>query len=190
MPIKKIRLSRRQVIRIEPLNHANLQDLYRCDNHFIVDSRLVLSIEDNKIHFSVIPVQPTFEKHYPPPEEIDQAAYLEGTEKTVFLAYLDGQVAGQILLHKHWNRYAYIQDIAVDQAFRRQGIGRALMDRAVSWAKKHALPGITLETQDINVGACRFYERYGFKLGGFDRYLYHAIPGVQDEIALYWYLIF
>jgi hypothetical protein len=48
------------------------------------------------------------------------------------------------------------------------------MDRAVSWANEQGLPGIRLETQSNNVGACRFYERYGFELAGYDRHLYSA----------------
>jgi streptothricin acetyltransferase len=64
------------------------------------------------------------------------------------------------------------------------------MERAIEWARSLDLPGLMLETQDINVKACRFYERMGFVLSGFDRHLYKAtLPG-RDEIALYWYLVF
>ena len=49
-------------------------------------------------------------------------------------------------------------------------------------------PGIRLETQTNNVTACRFYQRYGFKIGGFDKYLYTALGKEREEIALYWYL--
>ncbi len=47
-----------------------------------------------------------------------------------------------------------------------------------------------LETQDNNVGACKFYESCGFQLKGFDTSLYKAIDQVKNEIALYWYLLF
>ncbi|WP_114792945.1 hypothetical protein U0035_03450 [Niabella yanshanensis] len=48
------------------------------------------------------------------------------------------------------------------------------------------LSTIRLETQNTNVTACRFYEKYGFKPGGYDQYLYDAIKS-QDkkEIALF-----
>ncbi len=46
------------------------------------------------------------------------------------------------------------------------------------------LPTVRLETQSSNVPACRFYEGYEFKLGGFDRYHYDAIkPDVKSEAA-------
>jgi ribosomal protein S18 acetylase RimI-like enzyme len=60
---------------------------------------------------------------------------------------------------------------------------------AIDWAKTKLLAGIMLETQNNNVAACRFYERCGFKLGGFDRYLYKGISKNTEEIALYWYLL-
>jgi len=46
-----------------------------------------------------------------------------------------------------------------------------------------------LETQDVNVQACLFYQSYGFPLGGVDNLLYRAslYPG---ETALFWYRVF
>jgi hypothetical protein len=43
-------------------------------------------------------------------------------------------------------------------------IGRALIDRAIDWAKDRELPGLMLETQNDNVPACLFYERCGSPL--------------------------
>ncbi len=63
------------------------------------------------------------------------------------------------------------------------------MQEAIAWARSKQLPGIMLETQNINVAACRFYESCGFKLGGMDRFLYKGISKDLDEIALYWYLL-
>jgi len=63
------------------------------------------------------------------------------------------------------------------------------MDEAVRWTTEIGLSTIRLETQNTNVPACRFYERYGFKLGGYDQYLYDAIEKQEKkEIALFYYL--
>ena len=64
------------------------------------------------------------------------------------------------------------------------------MEKAVEWTKSLGLPGIMLETSNINVAACQFYEQFGFKLGGFDRFLYLATLPDTEEVALFWYLIF
>ena len=99
-------------------------------------------------------------------------------------------MAGQIGVVKHWNAYAWIDDFFVDIHFRRHGVGCALMQKAVDWAKARHLPGIMLETQDVNVAACRFYEKFGFTLRGFDAFLYKGLNPNTDEIALYWYMVF
>jgi ribosomal protein S18 acetylase RimI-like enzyme len=78
----------------------------------------------------------------------------------------------------------------VEPDYRGQGVGYALIQRAVEWAKSTGLPGIMLETQDNNVAACRLYQRCGFELCGFDTHLYKGLDPATDEIALYWYLIF
>ena len=101
-----------------------------------------------------------------------------------------GEVRGYILISKGWNNYAVIDDFAVDRNIRRAGIGTRLMDQAVEWAKEHGLPGLRLETQSNNVQACRFYRKYGFDLGGHDKYLYTALEQSCSEIALFWYLKF
>ncbi|MDR2514915.1 MAG: GNAT family N-acetyltransferase [Christensenellaceae bacterium] len=46
--------------------------------------------------------------------------------------------------------------MAVSAAFRRRGIGRALIREAKSWAEGRGLSGLMLETQDGNLLACRF----------------------------------
>jgi hypothetical protein len=41
-----------------------------------------------------------------------------------------------------------------------------------------------IETQNINVPACRFYARRGYLLGAVHRYAYPQLP---DETQLLWY---
>ena len=45
-----------------------------------------------------------------------------------------------------------------------------------------------IETQNINVNACRFYAKQGCKLGGINRYGYGDHPQVKHEVMLIWYL--
>jgi ribosomal protein S18 acetylase RimI-like enzyme len=152
------------------------------------DSMLVLSADDGTIRHTVVGVSP-YEKRYPP-NEIDYTAYIDNSEQIVFFAYSNDELAGELVIRRWWNNFAYIEDITVKTRFRKQGIGRALVSRAIDWAKDRKLPGIMLETQNNNVGACRFYEGCGFELGGFDRYLYRGLHPETQETALYWYLLF
>jgi streptothricin acetyltransferase len=175
-------------IQIREINQDRLSHINRCDNSFLVETKLRLHAMDEVLTYSSVPAHP-FLKRYPP-DQLEYSNYIDNPEKTIFLAYLDEQLAGQIILRKNWNGYAYVEDITVDSHFRRLGIGKQLMEQAVVWTKSVALPGIMLETSNVNVAACQFYERFGFKLGGFDRFLYQAVMPGTEEVAIYWYLLF
>lgn len=173
---------------IQPADATTLHRINQCDNAFRVETALVLESKNNQICYTTVPVEPYLKRY--PPEEVDYLTYLDREDRVIFFASLEGQLAGQIILRKYWNGFAYIDDITVDARFRRMGIGTALLAQAVNWAKSKNLPGIMLETQNNNLAACKLYERFGFQLAGFDRLLYKAIEPATEEIALYWYLLF
>jgi ribosomal protein S18 acetylase RimI-like enzyme len=173
---------------IRKMGHQNLGDLNQCDGVFTVTSQLVLNMENGKLGYTIVPVQP-YEKRYPI-DEINPSDYVDHPDKAVFFVYVDGQLAGQIRLLKWWNAYAYIDDIVVDVKHRRKGIGRMLLAKAVEWAKVGNYPGLMLETQNNNVAGCSLYKSFGFELGGCDRFLYKGLHPLTDEVALYWYLSF
>jgi ribosomal protein S18 acetylase RimI-like enzyme len=108
----------------------------------------------------------------------------------IFVAWLGERAVGHVVVSKHWNNLAYVDELAVDAAARGQGVAKALLDVVRFWALKHDLPGIMLETQNSNVPACHLYERCGFKLGGIDYLRYQAIDTASHETALFWYQLF
>lgn len=79
---------------------------------------------------------------------------------------------------------ALLWDIRVAPLARRHGVGSALFDAAATWASSRGCVQLKVETQNINVAACRFYRMHGCRLGGIDRAAYPALP---DEIQLLWY---
>ena len=168
---------------IRALDRESIVDAYGFDDSFLVESELTLSAEGGVVRYEVVPV-PAYEKSY---ARDDLSGHLDNPEKAVFLAYLDGSVAGRVVLSVGWNRYTWIDDIAVDARSRRTGVGRALMDQTVAWTIRLGLPGIRAETQNNNVPACKFYEACGFRLGGFDRDLYRGLDVGTTEVALFWY---
>ncbi len=155
---------------------------------FEVKSKLVLTVENGRITYTVQDVPP-YTKQYGS-EEVEPESYINDPDKGVFFAWLGDKVIGQIRLRRFWNGYAYIDDISVEPDYRGEGIGRALIEHAIAWAKEKGFPGLMLETQDNNVAACRLYARCGFELRGFDTHLYKAQDPSSDEVALYWYLVF
>ncbi|HLO27707.1 MAG TPA: GNAT family N-acetyltransferase [Anaerolineales bacterium] len=175
-------------ITIAQMDKSTVQDINRIDTSFEVNSKFILFAENGKISYSLIEVPP-YTKQYAS-DEIDFGDYISDPQNAIFLAYVDNELAGQIRIRKYWNGYAYIDDFGVDTRHRRQGVGGALMGRAIEWAKSQGFPGIMLETQNNNVAACRLYASCGFELRGFDTHLYKGLNPATDEIALYWYLMF
>ena len=153
----------------------------------LVKSRLLLAIENEKLTYSVVPVEPTYEREV----QLEETDYgFSGPPPTVFFAEVGGKLAGRIRVLTWWNQFGYIEDLAVNPEFRGLGLGRKLLERGIQWARETNHPGVMLETQDDNVPACMLYASCGFVLSGFDRNVYKAINPNARETALYWYLIF
>lgn len=123
-----------------------------------------------------------------PDDTLDWSTYIDSSEKIVLLAFHENECIGQIRLVKDWNRLAYIENIAVRSSFRKNGVGHLLLEAAETWAKEQSLIGLSLEAQNDNLIACRFYAKEGFVLGGVDTLKQSANPEI--DITLYWYKLF
>ena len=60
-------------------------------------------------------------------------------------------------------RTLYIDDICVDEAYRGQGVGKALYREVCAYAKENGFYNITLNVWSCNPGAQAFYESLGLK---------------------------
>lgn len=153
----------------------------------MVNSRLKLGIENEKLVYTIVPVAEPYERDVHA-EDTDYG--FDETGPTIFFAQVDGTLAGRIKIFKWWNQFGYVEDLVVKPKYRGLGIGRKLLERGIQWANENKFPGVMLETQDDNVPACTLYQSCGFVLSGFDRNVYKAINPNTKETALYWYLIF
>ncbi len=79
---------------------------------------------------------------------------------------------------------AVLWDIRVIPELRGQGVGSALFKAAEAWAVARGCRQLKIETQNINVAACRFYSRQGCVLGAIHRFAYPEFP---NEIQMLWY---
>ena len=104
--------------------------------------------------------------------------------------HLDNQPVGHVVVSTHWNGFAHVDELAVIAGARRHGVARSLLEVVRFWSHKKNLPGIMLETQNNNLGACRLYERCGYQVGGIDDLRYRGIDPQTSEVAIFWYLIF
>lgn len=62
------------------------------------------------------------------------------------------------------NTELYINNLCVDENFRREGIGDALFQKALSTAQELGCHNLTLNVWEGNDGALRFYEKHGMKI--------------------------
>ena len=62
------------------------------------------------------------------------------------------------------NTELYINNLCVDENFRREGIGDALFQKALSTAQKLGCHNLTLNVWEGNDSALRFYEKHGMKI--------------------------
>jgi GNAT superfamily N-acetyltransferase len=82
---------------------------------------------------------------------------------------------------------AVLWDLRVDPPARGSGIGKKLLARACQWSRERGARQLKIETQNINVAACRFYASQGCQLGQIHCHAYAAVPGCAEEVMLCWY---
>jgi len=79
---------------------------------------------------------------------------------------------------------ALLWDIRVAPTWRGRGVGTELFQAAEAWARLRRASWIKVETQNVNVPACRFYLRQGCVLAQVHPLAYPVAP---DEVQLLWY---
>jgi len=162
--------------------------ILNCEFTFTVTGYAQVLLDQPVAQWPVEPVEPYLKNYGIDSEEF--CNYREGGAGTVLVAWSGGDPLGHVVVSKHWNGFAHIDELAVDTVARRNGVALKLLDAAQVWSRMHGLPGIVLETQNNNLAACRLYERYGFVVGGLDHLRYRALDPATRESAIFWYLFF
>ncbi|MCL2399144.1 MAG: ribosomal protein S18-alanine N-acetyltransferase [Defluviitaleaceae bacterium] len=97
-----------------------------------------------------------------------------------------GEIAGYASLW-HIVNEGHINNIAIDEPYRRQGIASLLLDSFIDLAVEKEMIGLTLEVRVSNIAALQLYQKYGFKQEGL-RKGYYADTG-EDALIMWKYLI-
>ena len=172
------------------INKDRIKDIKGINEPFEIIGKLKPAFFDDEWSFTEELLADPYMHSYEE-DDTDYSEYVDNPYKTVFMAYEDGKFAGRIIVRKDWNKYLFVDDISVLKDFRGKGVGTALMQKAVEWAKKEGMAGLALETQDNNLLACRFYSKFGFKLGAVNTMFYKNLDKpFCDATALYWYMKF
>lgn len=110
-------------------------------------------------------------------------------DHAIFGAFEDGVLVGTIGVARESRRKlahkAVIWGVYVAPAFRRRGIGRGLLDQALTHAA--SLPGllqVTLGANAANPAAIALYESAGFERFGLERGFLLVDGALQDEVHM------
>ncbi len=109
----------------------------------------------------------------------DRRTLTESAERgSLFVAEVDGALVG--MLGMHLPRYN-VADLGmnVKDGYRGQGIGSALVERAIEWARSVGAHKIALQHWPHNTAAQALYEKYGFEQEG---YLRRHYPRKNGEL--------
>ena len=94
--------------------------------------------------------------------KLDIARKLLIQRELFLVGKIDGKIVATVMAgyegHRGWVNY-----LAVDSAFRKQGLGRTLMEEAERRLVEIGCPKVNLQIRNENDGAMAFYERIGFE---------------------------
>ena len=162
---------------------------------FRVESKFIPRLQaDGKWELGEEPLAKPYIKDYDRDESPHEWAHRFNLSKWVVLSAYEGdvRVGGAIIafntsgidMLEGRSDLAVVWDIRIHPDFRHKGIGSQLFAEAIKWATARGCHEIKVETQNINVPACKFYARMGCELRVVSP---GAYPTLSDEIQFLWY---
>jgi GNAT superfamily N-acetyltransferase len=137
----------------------------------------VLDLADRLVSFDVPAWRPKAELIEGDRRALEEWFDVPKLDEAMYIAELDGQPAGcayLVTLVDYFNQrsHAHLSVLAVSKDAEGNGVGSALLDRSVAWAKTRNSDRLTLSALVTNARARALYERKGF--GG--EYIRYVLP--------------
>lgn len=129
-----------------------------------------LRMQVNELHVTGRPE--TFRPGFPPELADHVYTVFRDPDRDILVAEEEGEIRGFAVLHEirrpenpfmFERHFLDVDEFGVDEAARRQGIGRALIDRAKALAKERGFDRLELNMWEFNQDALAFYEALGFE---------------------------
>ncbi len=121
----------------------------------------------------------------------DERRYLKAVRRhpdaAVFVAETDDRIVGRLSISRDphpASRHVADLGLMVAAGARRQGVGRALLEAAVEWARGAGVRKVELHVFPHNEPAIRLYEAFGFVQEGYRRGQYRRGGGYVDAILM------
>ena len=159
------------MIEIKIIDSSHKQDIRIPNEPFQLWGRMIPSYEKETWHYTVEKFAPQdISEMCFPDEDYD---YDSLANDHVFVgAYVGDKCIGLAVLVDACYKYMYLDDLKVCKLYRSQGVGKALLDKALEIAHDRNYNGLYTIGQDNNLSACLFYLKMGFIIGGFDNHIY------------------
>ena len=174
------------VIEVRIIDSEHRRDINIPNRPFALFGRMVPGLADGRWSFTAerYAAEDISEMCFPD-ENYDYDAM---AGNSLFLGAYEGErCVGLAILQRGLFRYAYLYDLKVDRGFRRQGVGALLLEEAKAAARREGLRGIYTIGQDDNLGACLFYLKNGFRIGGLDTEVYGG-TAQEGKADIFFYL--
>jgi RimJ/RimL family protein N-acetyltransferase len=121
----------------------------------------------------------------------DERRYLRALRRyrdaAVFVAETEDGIVGRLSLGRDphpASRHVADLGLMVAVSHRRRGIGRALLEQAVTWARGAGVRKLELHVFPHNEAAIALYEAFGFRQEGYRREHYRRGRGFVDAILM------
>lgn len=122
---------------------------------------------DDELHEAFQRLVPQLTSNNPPPTREDLAALIQEPTSTLLVARNEsGQVVGALALTVYrvpTGIRSIIEDVVVEISARGQGVGEALMRRAIEIARDKGAKNISLTSNQMRAAANRLYVKMGFE---------------------------
>ncbi len=105
---------------------------------------------------------------------------LENKNSKYIVAKIDNEIVGFAGIWIAIDE-AHITNIVTKKIYRKQGIGKILLENLIILSNKLHLHSITLEVKQSNIPAIKLYEKYGFENLGIRKNYY---KGKEDAIIM------
>jgi RimJ/RimL family protein N-acetyltransferase len=122
---------------------------------------------------------------------VDERRYLRALRRSndaaVFVAECGDEIVGRLSLGRDphpASRHVADLGLMVAVSHRRKGIGAALLEQSVSWARSVGVRKLELHVFPHNEAAIALYESFGFRREGYRKAHYRRGPGYVDAILM------
>ena len=169
------------MVEIRRIDKTHERDAQLPNEAFTVWGRMIPSLENGVWAYRTERFPEATEMRFP------DFPYDVAERDSFFLGAYEGETCiGLAVLRKAMFRYLYLDDLKVNRAYRRQGVGAQLIDAGMEIARELGLAGMYTVGQDNNLFACLFYLKHGFQIGGFNNRDYRG-TSQEDKADIYFY---